>query len=622
MLLLPPAQALLPIDNPLALASVVLMLALLGGALLVIRALWARTSVLNEELRNQSLRRGKAENAWLASEAFYHSLVENLPQNIFRKDSQGRFTFANRRFCASLDRSLEEILGRTDHDFYPEALAEKYRRDDLRVMQSGEVLEDVEAHVNNDGEVRRVQVTKSPLRDPSGRVVGLQCIFWDVTEQYRTLEALAASEERFALAVRGTNDGLWDWNIRTDDTYYSPRFKELLGYGEDEFPDRIETFMDHLHPEDRPRVEASARRHLYDQEPYVVEYRLRHKAGLYHWFLARGQAVWDESGQPVRMAGSISDIHDRKMAEELLRAQNQLLQDMAKSERRALEEREQAQSRMVESAKLAGLGQLVAGVAHEINNPLAFVGNNVAVLQRDLAELHDLLRLYRKGDAYLADRDPELAQEIRAYCEEIDVDYTLENLRGLIDRTRDGLRRIHDIVKDLRVFARLDEGDLAEVDLNAGIESSVNIILGYAKKRQVEVVCELGTLPPVSCHAAKINQVLMNLIVNGIDACEPNGRVRIRSRGCPGEEGVCVEVQDDGCGIDAKIRDRIFDPFFTTKPVGIGTGLGLSISYGIVQDHGGTIEVDSRPGEGSCFTVKLPLRPPARSPQRAVQKAV
>jgi PAS domain S-box-containing protein len=622
MLTLPLAQGTPPVAHPLALVSGILLVALLVAAMLAIRGLRARAARLDEELRAQSLQRGRAEDAWLASEAFYHSLVENLPQNIFRKDSQGRFTFANRRFCSSLGRSLEEILGKTDRDFYPESLAEKYRRDDLRVMHSGEVLEDVEAHVNNDGEVRRVQVTKSPLRDPAGRVVGLQCIFWDVTEQYRTLEALAASEERFALAVRGTNDGLWDWDVRTNDTYYSPRFKELLGYGEEEFPHRIETFLDHLHPEDRPRVQEVANRHLYDREPFVVEYRLGNKAGQSRWFLARGQAVWDESGQPVRMAGSISDIHDRKMAEELLRAQNQLLQEMAKSERRALEEREQAQSRMVESAKLAGLGQLVAGVAHEINNPLAFVGNNVAVLQRDLVELHALLRLYRRGDAALADRDPALAEEIRAYCEEIDIAYTMENLRGLLDRTRDGLRRIHDIVKDLRVFARLDEGDMAEVDLNTGIESSVNIILGYAKKRQVEVVCELASLPPVSCHAAKINQVMMNLIVNAIDACQSNGRVVIRSKACPDEDGVCVLVIDDGCGIDASIQDRIFDPFFTTKPIGIGTGLGLSISYGIVQDHGGTIEVDSRPGEGSCFTVRLPIKPPSRSPQRAVQRVV
>ncbi|WP_158633314.1 PAS domain-containing sensor histidine kinase [Tautonia sociabilis] len=615
------AQLTLHYEQPLALASIVLLAALLMGAVLAIRMLRQRASRLREELRAQSLQRDRAEDAWLASEAFYHSLVENLPQNIFRKDAQGRFTFANRRFCASLGRTLEEIQGKTDRDFYPEALAEKYRRDDLRVMRTGEVVEDVEAHVTSEGEIRRVQVTKSPLRDPSGRVVGLQCIFWDVTEQYRTLEALAASEERFALAVRGTNDGLWDWDLRTNDTYYSPRFKELLGFGEDEFPHRIETFLEYLHPEDRHPVRRAAARHLKDREPFVVEYRLRTKTGPYRWFLARGQAVWDESGRPIRMAGSISDIHDRKMAEDLLRAQNQLLQEMAQSERRALEEREQAQSRMVESAKLAGLGQLVAGVAHEINNPLAFVGNNVAVLQRDLGELHQLLRLYRTADGLIDEHAPQLAAEIRRYCEEIDVDYTLENLGGLLQRTRDGLRRIHDIVKDLRVFARLDEGELTEVDLNSGIESSVNIILGYAKKQQVEIIRELGELPPVQCHAAKINQVLMNLIVNAIDACEPEGRVIIRSRSCPGEEGVRIEVIDDGCGIDETIRDRIFDPFFTTKPVGIGTGLGLSISYGIIQDHGGTIEVSSQPGEGSCFTIRLPLRPPSRPSLKAAEPA-
>ena len=606
-----PMVAALLAFHPLALASTVLLVVMLAAALLSIRMLRYRADRLHRELHAQSMERGRAEDARRVSEAFYHSLVENLPQNIFRKDARGRFTFANRRFCESLGRPLEEIVGRTDSDFYPEALAEKYRRDDLRVLQGGEALEDVEAHATAEGEIRRVQVTKSPLRDPSDRVVGLQCIFWDVTEQYRALEALASSEERFALAVRGTNDGLWDWDPRTDVTYYSPRFRELLSYPEEEFPPRIETYMNLLHPDDRQRVTEAAQRHLRDGDAFDIEYRLKPKQGDYRWFHARGQAVWDESGQATRMAGSISDIHARKVAEELLRTQNQLLQEMAQSERRALEGREQAQSRMVESAKLAGLGQLVAGVAHEINNPLAFVGNNVAVLQRDLTELHHLLALYRGAEAALESAAPEQANAIRAYAEEIDVEYTLGNLEGLLERTRDGLRRIHDIVRDLRAFARLDEGDLAEVDLNDGIESSINIILGYAKKEQVAVVRELGPLPPVLCHGAKINQVLMNLIVNAIDACEPNGRVLIRSAETP-QGGARIEIKDDGCGVEAAIRDRIFDPFFTTKPVGVGTGLGLSISYGIIQDHGGTIEVESAPGCGSTFTVTLPQRPPIR----------
>jgi len=312
------------------------------------------------------------------------------------------------------------------------------------------------------------------------------------------------------------------------------------------------------------------------------------------------------------MAGSISDIHDRKVAEDLLRTQNQLLHELAESERRALAEREQAQSRMVESAKLAGLGQLVAGVAHEINNPLAFVGNNVAVLQRDLAELRELLHLYREADPLIAEQNPDLYDRITTQSTELDLDYVLENLDGLTQRTRDGLLRIRDIVKDLRVFARLDEGDLAEVNLNDGIASTINIITGYAKKNQLTVEADFSPVPEVGCSAAKINQVLMNLIVNAIDASDPGQEVTVRTSEAE-DGGVRVDIIDCGCGIPADVRDRIFDPFFTTKPIGIGTGLGLSISYGIVQDHGGTIEVESEPGVGSRFTVVLPLKPKVAS---------
>ena len=191
------------------------------------------------------------------------------------------------------------------------------------------------------------------------------------------------------------------------------------------------------------------------------------------------------------------------------------------------------------------------------------------------------------------------------------MDYTLNNLPGLLNRTRDGLKRIQQIVKDLRVFARLDESDLNEVDLNVGIQSTVNIVLGHAKKKQVRIDLDLHPLPPVTCFPAKINQVIMNLVSNAIDASHEGGAVTIRSVAEDG--GVRIEVRDRGTGIDPEVRERIFDPFFTTKPVGIGTGLGLSISYGIVQDHGGTIEVDSTPGQGTTFTVTLPRRPPAKT---------
>jgi len=262
---------------------------------------------------------------------------------------------------------------------------------------------------------------------------------------------------------------------------------------------------------------------------------------------------------------------------------------------------------MVSTAKLAGLGGMVAGVAHEINNPLSFVSNNVCVLQRDLAEIIAVLALYRHSEPILEAESPEKHATIRELWGRVDMDYTLENLPGLLDRTRDGLRRIQQIVKDLRVFARLDESDLNEVDLNAGIESTVNIVLGHAKKKQVKIELQLQALPLVTCFPAKINQVIMNLVSNAIDASPEYGVIAVRT--IAKADGVRIEVQDHGSGIEPEVRDQIFDPFFTTKPVGVGTGLGLSISYGILQDHGGTIDVESVVGQGTTFSVILPLKP-------------
>jgi signal transduction histidine kinase len=261
----------------------------------------------------------------------------------------------------------------------------------------------------------------------------------------------------------------------------------------------------------------------------------------------------------------------------------------------------------VQSEKLASLGQMVAGVAHEINNPLAFVINNTAVLQRDLKAVTEMLGMYRKTDAALKEKTPELMAEIAELSERVDLDYTLGNLPEMLARSREGLKRIQQIVKDLRDFARLDESDLHEVDLNAGIQSTVNIILGHAKKKQVKIETDLDKrLPKVACQPAKVNQVVMNLLSNAIDASHEGGRVVIRTAAVDGEAR--IEVSDEGHGIPPELRDRIFDPFFTTKPVGEGTGLGLSISYGIVNDHGGTIEVESEAGKGAKFIVCLPVR--------------
>jgi signal transduction histidine kinase len=218
-----------------------------------------------------------------------------------------------------------------------------------------------------------------------------------------------------------------------------------------------------------------------------------------------------------------------------------------------------------------------------------------------------LLCLYQEAQSSSAEQKDALIDKIRQYSQRIDLAYTVSNLDGLFGRSREGLKRIQQIVKDLRDFARLDEGDLHEADLNAGIASTLNIIRGRAVKKNVQVEPDFAPLPLVTCYAAKINQVVLNLVANAIDACSEGGKVVVRSR--PTAAGVELEVSDNGSGVPPAIRDKIFDPFFTTKPPGQGTGLGLSISHGIVLDHGGRIEVEYL-SQGTTFRIVLPLTPP------------
>jgi two-component system, NtrC family, sensor kinase len=271
---------------------------------------------------------------------------------------------------------------------------------------------------------------------------------------------------------------------------------------------------------------------------------------------------------------------------------------------------ERLQAQIVQSEKMASLGQLAAGIAHELNNPSGFIFGNMQMLGECVQGLERLLVFYE--GARLAPEDEAAAHALK---DEVDYEHTLGDLHAIIADCREGAERIRDVVQNLRTFSRLDEAEFKKVDIHDGIESTLRLLSRYFSSGAVTLRREYGLLPPVDCYAGQLNQVWMNLLANAAHAVKDGGSVSVstESRG----DCVVVRVRDTGCGIAPEDLPRVFDPFFTTKPVGEGTGLGLSVTYGIVERHGGRIEVESRLGEGTVFTVTIPVDAQRRAAQES-----
>ncbi|MBV8501373.1 MAG: PAS domain S-box protein [Paucibacter sp.] len=273
---------------------------------------------------------------------------------------------------------------------------------------------------------------------------------------------------------------------------------------------------------------------------------------------------------------------------------------------------EEAQNQLLQAEKMASIGQLAAGVAHEINNPIGFVSSNLGVLRGYVQPLFELV-------AQLTRTPPEelpapVREGIARVDRVIELAYVQEDLPNLLDESEEGLSRVKKIVQDLKDFSRVDHADWQDADLNAGLDSTLNVVMNEVKYK-AEVRKQYQTLPPVRCIAAQLNQVFMNLIVNAAHAIAERGTITLSTWAA--DDWVFVEVRDTGCGMSDEVKRRVFEPFFTTKPVGKGTGLGLSLSFSIVQKHGGRIEIDSSVGVGTVFRICVPVRGPIGADGRA-----
>lgn len=304
-------------------------------------------------------------------------------------------------------------------------------------------------------------------------------------------------------------------------------------------------------------------------------------------------------------------LKQAKENEQLIKTQNMVLEikvnERTAELRQTNEELKMTQSQLVDAEKMASLGQLTAGIAHEINNPINFITSNIPPLRRDLKEL---IEVFNEQKSYIEQQDDERSKELVALSSEYDIDFTIDELSEIIGSIDEGARRTMEIVRGLRNFSRLDEDDSKQADVNIGVRSTIGF-LPPELRANVEIRQSLEEIGEVECLPGKLNQLILNLVTNGLQAIQskfgdtPGGLLEV-STSRDGDNFVLC-VSDNGCGMSEKVKEKVFEPFFTTKDVGEGTGLGLSISHGIAESHGGSFTVTSEPKEGTTFTLTFPI---------------
>jgi two-component system, NtrC family, sensor kinase len=469
-----------------------------------------------------------------------------------------------------------------------------------------------------------IYFTAAPLRDASGKVIGAIETLQDVSERRAAEQELLRHRNELEKLVKQRSAELASTARELDlfitsapiGVAYTALGKiqrvnaamaDMFGFAEGEmtgFPGRKIYRSD----EEYAALGLRASRKLSIGEPLHHEMWLRHADGHSIWVQIDAHvANPDDTNQ-----GTWWMMQDRT---EIRTAQEQL-QARFEEVRAINTQLEEAQNQLLQQDKMASIGQLAAGVAHEINNPVGFVSSNLNTMRQYVDGLLSLSSAYEV--ALASPGDPVATKALKEQRDAVEIDYLREDLPILLDECADGLGRVKKIVQDLKDFSRVDQANWQEADLNVGLESTLNVVR-HEVKYKAEVEKNLAPLPPVVCLAAQLNQVFMNLIVNATHAIPERGTITLSSG--TQDNWAWVQVDDTGCGMSEDVKRRIFEPFYTTKDVGKGTGLGLSLSFSIVQKHGGVIRVKSVPGQGSAFRVWLPIGGPESLAAGAVAPA-
>jgi PAS domain S-box-containing protein len=555
-------------------------------------------------------------------------MLDNSPEMLLLVDPGTlRIVQANATVATALGYPLEHLTDMVITDI-ESALQDVFYWEDVRSGNCLEVQNQEAQYRCANGELLTVAKSIRRLEHDGAMLLLVQATQSQSVRQMQ--DALAQTLSRLRATLESTGNGILvvDWHGKVNSM--NRQFGQMW-----ELPDELLQTQDDAHILEF--VASSV------QEPELLRARLnaivdpmesadtiRHKDGRVFEFSSRPQYL-DE--QIIGRVFSVQDITQRTLDAQALResrdqlearvqtrtadlhALNKILH--AEKERMVvlIKELEAAQSQLLQSERMASIGQLAAGVAHEINNPVGFVNSNLGSLQHYVVDLLRLLSAYGRVESALPQ---EFAQQIGDVKKEIDFEFMRDDITVLLNESLDGLKRVTRIVQDLKNFSHVEESESQWADLEAGIESTLRVVWNELKYK-AEVVKEFAGVPQIKCYPFQLNQVFMNLLVNASHAIEERGKITVRTGF--DDQQVWVQVQDTGKGIPPENLPKIFDPFFTTKPVGKGTGLGLSLAYGIVQKHQGHIEVSSEVGKGTVFTVFLPRITSEVNPTEQVQVA-
>ena len=457
--------------------------------------------------------------------------------------------------------------------------------------------------VNKAGETKWVEINAVPFS--WGDKPATLCFLTDITNRKQAEEALR--EERNLL--RTVIDSLPDYIFIKDTDYRYIVSNEAFARFHQMTPkDLVGKKAHEIFPQEAAlRFYADDKKVMLSGQPLLNrEDRLVDKEGKTIWHLASKVPLRNSFGNVAGLVGIAKDITERKQMEKELRSNKEELEQ-------TLTELKETQAYMIQSEKMASVGQLAAGVAHEINNPTGFVSSNINTLSGYQNDIKSLLMEYRNlvddlKDSAITSHCPisisEQVERILALEANVDIDFLLSDMPVLINESLEGMERIKKIVLDLKDFAHPGEDKAQTADINKGIESTLSIVWNELKYIAT-VTKEYGELPLVECYPQQLNQVFMNILVNAAQAMKDQGEIRVSTHASNGF--VEIKISDTGAGISDENLSKIFDPFFTTKEVGKGTGLGLNVAYNIVKKHKGDLKVESELGKGTTFIIRIPV---------------